>query len=78
MNLKANCGRIMCINNTPSWILWVIILSVPVALLIINLVLAKYISTYGKYKLAFIIGSVVLGIIWFSLWYLNAFLTRCV
>lgn len=58
----------MCIDNTPGWIKLVIALSVPIIIIIINILLAKFAPFYkkNKYKIAIIIISIIIALMWIS------------
>jgi hypothetical protein len=67
----------MCISNNPQWLIWTINLSVPVALIIINILLAKFTGFYKKNKAGFIVGSILVGVVWMMLWYTMS-MTKCI
>jgi hypothetical protein len=68
----------MCISNTPLWLSWIIILYVPVALIILNLILAKFASQfYKKRRVILIVTSIVIGFFWAIGQFQMEFLLKC-
>ena len=67
----------MCISNTPLWLDWIIVLSLPLVLILINFIMIKYTSV-KRYKLWLIIPSLLVGLYWLLYWVMGQFFTLCI
>ncbi len=67
----------MCVNNNIG-LSSIIVFSIPVALIILNVLLAKFTKFYKKNKTTFIVVSVISGVVWFIRWFFGLFFTKCI